>query len=60
MRRRQIMLGKKELEELVNSTSYEKGNYTVNLNSSKFAAGIYYCQMKANEFSKTIKLIIAK
>jgi len=50
----------KELEELVNSASYEKGNYTVNLNSAKFAAGIYYCQMKANEFSKTIKLIIAK
>lgn len=50
----------KTTQAIVNNVAYEKGSYTVNFNSSNFASGIYYCQMKANEFTKNIKLIIAK
>lgn len=50
----------KILQLIINNVNYEKGNYSFELNTSTFATGIYYCQMKANETIKNIKLIKTK
>jgi hypothetical protein len=50
----------KEIQTLLTNAGYEKGNYTIQLNNSKLASGIYYCQLKANEIIKTNKLVVAK
>ncbi len=36
------------------------GNYTINFNAGKLASGIYYYQLKTNEFTDTCKMLLLK
>lgn len=42
----------------VNETSFEKGNHSVNINTSNLSAGIYYISLEVNGSKETKKLII--
>jgi hypothetical protein len=38
----------------------EAGNYSVNLNSSNLSSGIYFYELKSNNFTKRLKMMIMK
>ncbi len=42
----------------VNETSFEKGNHSININTSDLSAGIYYISLEVNGSKETKKLII--
>lgn len=42
----------------VNETSFEKGNHSININTSNLSAGIYYISLEVNGSKETKKLII--
>jgi hypothetical protein len=48
-----------EIVELVNETK-EPGNYSVSFNSYTLSSGIYFYRLKANGFSLTKKMLLAK
>ncbi len=52
------MLGN-EVEVLVNN-QMNAGYYTFTWNASNYASGIYFCQMKANEFTRVNKMLLIK
>jgi hypothetical protein len=41
-----------------NETSFEKGNHSININTSNLSAGIYYISLEVNGSKETKKLII--
>lgn len=49
----------KEVSTLVN-TYQHSGSYIVNFNGSKLASGAYICKIQANNYSKSIKMILMK
>jgi len=49
----------RELQTLVNEYKNE-GNYTISINSSELASGIYYYRMQAGKFFETKKLVVIK
>ena len=49
----------KEVTTLVNEKK-SSGYYTINWNAGEMLSGVYFAQLRVNEFSKTIKLILTK
>ncbi len=49
----------REIELLVNQ-KYTSGKYEVIWDASKYPSGIYFCKLKADNFNKTIKMLLIK
>lgn len=49
----------KAITELVNERS-EAGTFSVSWDAMNFSTGIYFCQMKAGSYTKTVKLALMK
>lgn len=49
----------REVSTLVNENK-PAGNYSVKFNAAGFNSGVYFCRLRAGEFSKTIKLLLIK
>lgn len=52
-------LNGREIKSLINGIK-EQGYHTEKIDAGDLAAGIYFCKIKSNDFSKTIKLILLK
>ncbi len=49
----------KEVSEIINA-SYIAGKHTVEFNASKLSSGVYFYTINAENFTKTVKMILAK
>ena len=49
----------KEVTTLVNK-SQPAGQHTVIFDGSKLTSGVYICQLKANDFTRALKLVLLK
>ena len=49
-----------ELVSVITTGYYERGNYSFNFDGRGLSSGLYFCRLKTDTYTKSIKLILMK
>lgn len=48
------------LIEIIANQNFNTGKYEILWNADKYSSGVYFCELKSNSFSQTIKMLLLK